>query len=725
MMDIVNSIDMCYFCLFKILLFIKKIPYNFLVINFRGMSVMKNSKWYEKNYRRHLLDMHIADWDESFLSEFSAETYFENLKRANVTCAMLYYQSHAGLCYYPTKSGKMHGAFIGKEDEMKKLTNMCRANGVAVVGYYSLNYNTWAHDEHPEWRMIEVDGCSKRDKPYSDIPQSFENAGGRRYGLCCPNNDDYLNFVYKQIDEMIEYFTPHAFFFDMLFWPHQCYCKHCQKRWKDETGIDGLPTSFDENDPMWKLHYERRNFWIGEYAEKITAYVHSKAPHLTVEHNVSAAAKGGYFGTCNKVNNVSEFAGGDLSGGLLEESVTCKMYSGITMNQPFEYMFPKCEPSLYKHTLTKTDDHIEAAVFLTAAHHGATLVIDAIDPVGTMNIKSFDAIGRAFAKQIPYEKYFVGESIADIAVAYGLESKSFGLLGNKYTNHDTAVSFIKNMIEAGIPVDVVSKRKDMSKYKMVFASCLWQDDKELIDSLLEFAENGGVLYVGGAENKPLVEKITGGKVVGMTTSNANYLEPKNEFVELFEGFDHDYPLQLDGYVPLIELDKSNGNVRVLATLTEPYTKLNDTKFASIHSNPPGIHTDYPTALEIDYGKGKIIYLGCPIENEGYIIYQKIIRNLIDRYVGLSNLSVSTTSPTDVETVAFRDGNDFYINNVLLYDPKNKPHIPSFEVRVKTESNPKRVLILPDETEVDFVFDGKFTTFTTRETKIFDMYKIEI
>ena len=80
-------------------------------------------KWYENNYRRHLCDMHIADWDESFLSKFSAENYYENLKRAKVSCAMIYYQSHAGLCHYPTKVGKMHNAFIGKEDEMKKLTD--------------------------------------------------------------------------------------------------------------------------------------------------------------------------------------------------------------------------------------------------------------------------------------------------------------------------------------------------------------------------------------------------------------------------------------------------------------------------------------------------------------------------------------------------------------------------------------------------------------------------
>ena len=42
-----------------------------------------------------------------------------------------------------------------------------------------------------------------------------------------------------------------------------------------------------------------------------------------------------------------------------------------------------------------------------------------------------------------------------------------------------------------------------------------------------------------------------------------------------------------------------------------------------------------------------------------------------------------------------------------------------------EKAPKKVLLLPDETAVDFTFDGNFVTFNTRETKIFDMYKIEL
>ena len=183
--------------------------------------------WYSNNYRRHLADMHVADWNEKFLSEFSYEDYVENLKTAKITNAMIYLQSHAGLCYFPTKNGELHKAFIGKEDTMRKLFDLCHANGIAVTGYYSLIYNTAEHDKHPEWRMLLESGCSRResrvDQTNAKIKLEFASTRTVRYGLCCPNNMDYRKFVYEQIDEMVSLYPDmKGIFYDMPFWGHTC-----------------------------------------------------------------------------------------------------------------------------------------------------------------------------------------------------------------------------------------------------------------------------------------------------------------------------------------------------------------------------------------------------------------------------------------------------------------------------------------------------------------------
>lgn len=41
-------------------------------------------KWYQSSYYRTLLDMHIEDWDASFLSEFDPDYYVEQVKKAQI-----------------------------------------------------------------------------------------------------------------------------------------------------------------------------------------------------------------------------------------------------------------------------------------------------------------------------------------------------------------------------------------------------------------------------------------------------------------------------------------------------------------------------------------------------------------------------------------------------------------------------------------------------------------
>ncbi len=184
-------------------------------------------KWYSNKYRRHLLDMHIDDWSDEFLSEFSPESYHAMLKKARVQVAMIYMQSHVGLCNWPTKTGKTHNHFKKKPDDIKKLMDLCRADGINVVGYYSLDYNQWAHDTHPEWRMHGENGKSCRENKVYD-----------RSGLCCPNNLGYREFVFRQIDEMLDFFDMDAIFFDMLYWPHACYCPACREKYMKENGYE-------------------------------------------------------------------------------------------------------------------------------------------------------------------------------------------------------------------------------------------------------------------------------------------------------------------------------------------------------------------------------------------------------------------------------------------------------------------------------------------------------
>ncbi len=665
-------------------------------------------KWYTGRYRRHLCDMHIDGWDEKFLSEFHAESYYENLKAAGINAAMLYFQSHVGYTYYPTAVGKMHPAFEKKPDEMRRLARMCRENGIAVIGYYSLNYNTWAHDRHPEWRMVEENGQSAR-----------MNKDGR-YGFCCPNNPEYREFVFTQIKEMLEYFEVDGMFYDMPFWPHVCRCGYCRARWEAEAGGE-MPVVL--TGPTGERLLERRRVWMGEFAQMVTDCTKALRPGVSVEQNFATAisSAGAQVSIGDEVNEACDYTGGDLYGGLLAQSFTCKYYLAVSKNQPFEYMSSR-SPNLSKHTLGKPARELTTEIMLTCAHHGASLVIDAIDPVGTLDGRFYRMLGGVFEKERPYERYLgEGELLKDVGIIYDLPSKA-ERHGQKFTVHHAGLQLSKVLMQHHVPVGVATYRQmdHLSQYPVLAAPLLHSLPEKKQQALIEYVKNGGGLYFSGAEQPELVRELLGAEVKGFTEHTMTYIAPKKEYEELLGNFNEKYPLPFEGGMPLIEGISEDSEV--LARISLPYTTQNHSFFASIHSNPPGNVTEYPAIIRRDIGKGRVIWCAAPIEKESPEEYERIMMNLLGE-LGMKP-RIRTNASRVVEIVSFEDKERIRVSAVRLSD-EFEGKLPAFEVRLKTERRPAEIVLLPDETAVGFEYEHGWTCFKARELDLFDMYEIRL
>lgn len=674
--------------------------------------------WYKNNYRRHLCDMHISDWDDSFLSEFSPDEYVENLKKAKIQSAMLYFQSHIGLCYYPTKVGKIHNSFAQRPDTMRRLADMCHKNNIKVIGYYSLIYNNWAHDNYPKWRMVDESGKSVYEQG-KVLKAEFANNEIFRYGLCCPNNNEYRKFVFEQVKEMAEYFTVDGMFYDMLFWPHMCYCESCKKRWQEEVGGE-IPAKEDWNDKRWLLHIQKRREWMGEFAQTVTDETKKLIDGVSVEHNFACAVLAdGKLAIAEPVNDACDYVGGDLYGGIYRQSFTCKYYRNITKNNPFEYMFSRVEGNLSKHTLTKSTDVMLSQVFLTLAHHGATLVIDAIDPVGTMDSRVYDKIGRVFDKIIPYEKYCNGEMIEDVGIYYSLRSK-FNSDGEMYTNHLSAINTLDTLIFNNIPVGVTGGWHNINKYKILIASNLTEEDGYDYNRITEYVKGGGNLYISGGKCTGLIKKFFGADVIKRTVEKVTYIAPKEKYTSVLCNYNRKYPLHFDGTAPIADGINENN---VIATITLPYTNQNTNKFVSIHSNPPGIATDIPAMAINDYGKGKVFWSALPIEQLELYNYRNIFMNIL-KYAFSYEATVVSDAPKDIEIITFIDNNDMYVSTVGLNEDYMARKYEKFSICINLSRKPHNVVILPDEKSINFEYKNGKVIFNSEKTKIFNMYKIE-
>ena len=657
--------------------------------------------FYSELYRRHLLDMHIDDWDDSFLSEFSPEVYVENLKKAKINYAMLYLQSHAGLCYWPTESGVMHRSFANDPTKMRRLVELCHENGIKVCGYYSLNYNTREHDRHPEWRMVTEDGRSRRENGQSDTSLTFASTKTARYGLCCPNNPDYQAFVFTQIDEMLAYFPVDAMFFDMPFWPHTCHCKHCQKAFGG-----AVPTD------RGQAATEFKSRTMGAFCQAVTDHVKKRAPQMPVYHNyASAVASSGFSGCNEEVLAACDYACGDLYGDLYNHAFACKFYKNATANAPFEQMLSRCKPGLRMHTLNKTHDELCTAVASTLAHHGATLIIDAIDPAGTMDSRVYDLIGQVFDFQIPYEPYLKGEMVEQVGVYYSLRSRG---LPNTPGVLSSCLGASRMLIRNHIPFGVTGSFAPLDGYSAIIAPMLTDMDSFDAQRLEQFVVNGGTLYLSGCGNAALLEKLTGNRYLGMREATNTYYAPKAGKEALFGGFNARYPLPFDRSAPLVEASGAT----VLATLTFPHTGPDEIGFASIHSDPPGIATSYPAVTVNSLGKGRVIWSALPLEDMPWPEYGQILLALLE----LPTPFFTSDAPPQVELTAFRSEYGTLVHTVSMDENIVASTVAPFTVSVEGCAN--SVTLLPEGTPVPFENKDGRTVFTTRPLHIFDTYRIQ-
>ena len=666
--------------------------------------------WFTKSYRRHLCDMHIEDWDERFLSAFDPDVYYENLKRADLDAAMIYLQSHVGLCNFPTKEGRMHRAFEKRPNALADLIRKCRAGGIAVVGYYSLTHDNVAYDEHPDWRMLDENGNGKRGT-------ADKNGKYRRYGYVCPNNGDYRAFTYRRIDEMAAYAKMDGMFYDMPFWPHYCHCPACEARFLQETGAR-IPTGEFEATPVWLAFLRKQKEWMAEFIQSVTDYTKKVMPGVSVEHNVAFAALPSYNkGMSMELMNACDYAGGDLYGTAYEQSFTCKYYYATTRHQPFEYMFSRCTPGLRKHTLTKSEDRCLSAVMLTCANHGATLVIDAIDPVGTMDSRVYDRIGKVFETEKRYEKYLYGTPVSDVGFYYSFHSRHPDN-GNEYVNGKCVPRLTRRMIEHHIPHGIVGGEfGHFADHRVIFASCLTDEEGEGIDKLLTYVREGGNLIFTDGRSKRLMQALLGTDKATLSPSNTTYIAPTGK-APILSDFSEKYPLSVDGFIPLLE-GAYNGTA--LATVVMPYTGTYENRFASIHSNPPGVPTAYPAIVEGTYGKGRFIWMACAPEFESEYEYGRLICDLIRRMIGAP--TVQTTAPADVEIVTFREGKEYLCSAAQLNDDYHAREILPFDISIKVAGKVKEVLLLPDETPVPFTQEGEWVKLHTADFRIFKMFKI--
>jgi len=682
-----------------------------------------NSPWYKNAFRRAVVDMHISDWDEDFLTKFDPERYADTLLESRSQSIVCYCQSHVGLFNYPTKVGEQHKAFRGR-NVFQEMIDACHKRNIAVQVYTSLIFDRWAGDQYPEWRIRTWDGKI--------------NGEGRRVATLCPNSP-YREYVKNFVEEICTEFTFEGIRFDMTFWPAVCYCEHCKQRYDQEEGGD-IPLVVDWLDKRWVAFQRSRERWLAEFASIATGVVRKLAPHASVEHQSSTYPKSWVLGVTSALAQQNDFLQGDFYGDQLQGSFVRKLLSRLSPNQPFGYE-TSSSVSLQDHTAIKSEELLEAKACAAIADSAAFIFIDAIDPSGTVNVRAHRRMGRVFDRLMPYYEHLGGKQIVDVGVYYSFESKfdmssngkHIGQFDDSDSHTQCSMQAASRLIANQLPLGVLTKDTltDLKDMKLLVLANVNMMDAEECNIIRAWVRDGGKLLATGSTSLIgkdgtkhedfLLSDVFGVSVISTDwTKRVHYIAPTEHGAMLFPDFDAEYPAYIDNFGLEVEADN---DADVLAVRHLPWKRDDKSHFSSIHSDPPWEVTKIPEIVQHRFGSGQVIYCSSPIETQDTLAdtYLRMIRLLEEEY------RFEADAPSSVEVTMFHQPHrKRYIVNLVNFQPI-MPNIPvhDIEVRLRVPGHVSAVEIIPSNSPVTFTSQGSQIVFQVPELQTFEMIAVKV
>lgn len=673
-------------------------------------------RWTDQVYRRFSVDIHVPDWDPALLSHFDAAAYVDCMMRGGIQSLLQYTNSHVGLCLWRTEIGQRH-ANMGERDFFGEVVRACRDRGVHPLAYFSVIFDNWAYETHPDWRILPADG--------------YESHLQGRYGVACPNSP-YRDYVQACVREIVSAYDIDGMFFDMTFWPTVCYCPHCTERFRQEHGTEP-PRIVDWDDPVWRVFQQARERWLLTFATQIAGVARQTRPGLTVNHQFSTIFHTWTAGVPLELAGACDYVGGDFYGGPIQHSLACKVYYGLTPTRPFEFHTSRTRhPS--DHVMIKPMEEMCTEAFVATLHSAALMLVDYINADGTLNPNVYDFLGQLSARRTAYEPFLGGELLADVAIYYDKASMYnpdengahvTRLQAPDHCPHRDAVIGVGRILqEAHIPFGVVTNANldQLNRYRAVILPMVLEMTEEQAAVFRAFVERGGALYASGASslnrtgpNGPryLLEDVLGVRYLGTAGTRISYLTPQDgETGQAIWPQDH---LAFNG--PMARVETLDG-AQTLATVTLPFVepelgRVIGSRFAGIHSNPPALEpgTD-PAIVSNRFGQGRVVWVAAPIESGLEKANARLVSHLLRQVLPGPFRFEMETHPA-VEMTLFDQPEKRRLRAALLNMQPQWPQAAvgaTVRVLLPEGRRPTQVLKLPESAPMPFDMVGPYVQF---------------
>ena len=418
----------------------------------------------------------------------------------------------------------------------------------------------------------------------------------------------------------------------MTFWPAVCYCPACAERFAAETG-ENLPRIINWSDPRWVRFQHKREEWLVDFAALATGTVKALKPQVSVEHQSSTYLLDWQLGVTEALARQSDFLQGDFYGDALQGSVVRKLLYNLTENLPYGFETSVAEVVGEPHRHQEPPALMSAKAHAAIGGDGAMIFIDAIDPAGTLNPAVYERIGSLFAETERYDACRGGELCQDVGVYLSTISKFDPADNGKQPNDptlstrsphlDAVVNACRALIAGHIPFGVVTKkdlgRLDLHKL-LLLPNVLLMDRERSRPFVSTFAPAAACTPANTPRWSTRMASLNPTSCSATSSASPTWARLRPHHVHcayatcagLVGGIFDRYPLGLAA--SQLEL-RADAGATVLGESSPALHRPQETyRFASIHSNPPGIDTGSRAVVRHAFGLGQAIYVAGELES---------------------------------------------------------------------------------------------------------------
>ena len=670
------------------------------------------SQRYRDSYRGYLIDHHSPDPPIQRLDKLDVSGWEESLKRAHVNCMLTYCKDHYGVTYYDTKVGRKHPGL--KTDFIGELADMMRRLDIEFWAYYSVGFDLWAANTHPEWAARDENGNVIRV--------------GTKWPWCC-GNTGYRDYILAQLEEILAY-QPDSMFLDIVHTP-LCWCETCTQRFRERYGFE-LPKGEAKTE-----HWRTMLDWYLEVLQydlfkTIVDRVHEIDPTVPISMN------GSHLRHTKKVQDLMDWtyaepwAGNFVSAGFARGTGVDSQIGPGGVSQVYN-PYPAS---------------VFVAEIAAIASQGVRpfLFSGTLKPDGSLDRLEFEEIGAAYGEVAKFQPLLRDrDPIREVAVLYSESTRLYGHDQIKFqadhhgcldeTPYTEAIAGAINAAAvANYPWEVVPDWKltedELAAYRVLVlpnTTALSDGQADLIGA---WVEQGGRLLatfrtglrdergeprgdfalgdVLGVEYAAMDETYVGSQEYG------SYLEDR--VGPLWQSLPE---TALAVAPPMVQVRATTANV--LATHTLPACKVTPTQWVNWWPPPPDAKTQWPAVTLNRCGEGLAMYVSFDVLNmvrktggRPFVWSWQFLKAALERVLlPEPRIRVKTDQPRSLDATYFKVRNRDQVLVHLLNNtvkPLNGDVLPVPPSRLVVRELPfapvRAKVIYPHETDLGMTGDGQ-------------------